>query len=369
MTAVLLLLVSFGAEPWATGPKCAAEWNRSLTAVFENAELRSVLKQLGPERQLALVLDRRIDPNQTVTFSLQQEPLRTGLGRFAETLDAEFVLTENVAYFGPVERARWLRTAIAHAEATMAADATRRALLMRKTIAWDDLATPREILDQIATAFNLKMENIDSVPHDLWTEATLPHVTPAEALTLVLIQLDLGWTWQPQGRQITFVAWQPPELIERTYQPRGKATVTSLIEDWHARLPELSLTAHNNEIVVRGRVEDHEQISKWLTGGFNRIVAPKDGPPPTPLKQRRFTLNEKNVPVRAVLQELEKSGAEIVVNEDALKTVGVDLDQTVSIQVQKATIEEFLKAVLDPVKAVADVDGLTITIRAQSAPR
>lgn len=369
MTAILLLLATFGAEPWATGPKCAAEWNRSLTAVFENAELRGVLKQLGPDRQLALVLDRRIDPNQTVTFSLQQEPLRAGLGRFAETLHAELILTENVAYFGLRDRARWLRTAIAQSEAAMAGDATRRTLSMRRTIVWDDLTTPREILDQIATAWNLKIENIDAVPHDLWAEATLPNVTPAEALTLVLIQLDLGWTWSPQDRRIAFVAWQPPELIERTYQPRGKATVASLMEDWHARLPELSLTARDKEIVVRGRVEDHEQISKWLTGGFNRIVAPKDGPPPTPLKQRRFTLNEKNVPVRAVLQELEKSGAEIVVDEDALKAVGVDLDQTVSVQVQKATVEEFLKAVLNPVKAAAGVDGLTITIRAQSAPR
>ncbi len=369
MTAVLLLLLltTIGAEPWATGPKCATEWNRSLTAVFENAELRSVLKQLGPDRQLALVLDRRIDPNQTVTFSLQQEPLLKGLSRFADTLHAELVLTENVAYIGPGDRARWLRTAIAQAETTMAANATRRPLAMRKTIAWDDLTTPREILEQIATAFNLQMENLDKVPHDLWAGATFPNVTACEALTLVLIQLDRGWMWQPQGRRITFAPWQPPELIERAYQPRGKTTVASLIEDWHARLPALSLTARDKEIVVRGRVEDHEQISKWLAGGFNRIVAPKDGPPPTPLKQRRFTLNEKNVPVRAVLQELEKSGAEIVADEEALKTAGVNLDQTISIQVQKATTEEFLKAVLDPVKAAADVDGLTITIRAKPA--
>ncbi len=361
MTAVLLLAMMWGAEPWVTGPKCAVEWDRSLTAVFENAELRNVLKQLGPDRHLALVLDRRIDPNQTVTFSLRQEPLRKGLAEFAATVEAEFVLTENVAYFGPADRARWLRTSIAQAERMMVPDSAKRPLAVRKTVVWDDLTTPREILVDIAKAFNLHFNNIDMVPHDLWAGATLPNVTPAEALTLVLIQLDLGWTWEPKGRRITLTAWQEPELIERAYQPRGKVTVAGLIDDWHARWPELSLTARDKEVVLRGRVEEHEQVAKAITGGSNRVGL-KDAPP-TPLQQRRFTLDEKNVAVRAVLDELEKTGAEIVLDQDSLDAAGVDLDRAVSIQMQKATVDEFLKAVLDPVKAVAEVDGLTITIR------
>ncbi len=363
MTAVLLLAVTFAADPpWATGPKFSAAWDRSLTAAFENAELRDTLRKLGPERHLALLLDRRIDPNQTVGFSMQQEPLRKGVARLAEAHGAELVLTENVAYFGPADRARWLRTAIAQAERSMGTDAAKRPVSIRKTVAWDDLTTPREILQQMATAFNLEIENPELVPHDLWAGATLPSVTPVEALALVLIQLDLGWTWQPKGRRITLVKWQPPELIERSYQPRGKATVTSLIDEWRTKWPELLVAAREKEIVVQGRVEDHESVAKSLAGGVNR-VGPADGPPPTPLSQRRFTLSEKNVPARAVLKELEKTGAELVLDQDSLDAAGTDLDRAVSIQVQKATIEEFLRAVLGPVNAVAEVDGLTITIR------
>lgn len=367
MTATLLLLMSLGAEPWATGPKCAAEWNRTITGVFENAELRTVLRQLAPDRGLALVLDRRINPNQTVTFSLQQEPLLTGLDRFANRFDANVVLAENVAYFGPTERTRWLRTAIAQAENSMAVETGKRPATMRKTIAWDDLTTPREILEQIAGAFHLQIENPDSLPHDLWAAATLPNVTPAEALTLVLIQLDLGWTWRPEGRRIHLTPWQSPALIERTHQPRGKTTAAELAKEWRKQWPELSLTVREQEILVCGRVEDHELVAQTLSSS-KPVANTKASAPPTPLSQRRFTLNEKNVPVKAVLQELEKSGAELVFDADILTAAGVDLNRAVTIDVKKATVEEFLRALLGPVNAAATVEGLTISIQPKSSP-
>ncbi|HET6423424.1 MAG TPA: hypothetical protein VFG20_07055 [Planctomycetaceae bacterium] len=362
MTSVLLLAVTLAADPWITGPKAAVEWDRPLTAVFENAELRDMLRKLGPERHLAVILDRRIDPNQTVAFTVRQESLRSGLSRFAESVGAEFVLTENVAYFGPPDRARWLRTLIVQAEREFSPDAAKRPTLVRKTIAWDDLTSPREIVDQIAEVYNIRVENPERIPHDLWAGATLPSVTVVEALALVLIQLDLGWTCDTKSRRITLIDWHEPELIERTYPPRGKATVASQRDDWQARWPELSITARENDLVVRGRVEDHEQIARTLSNGTNR-VGRGDAPAPTALSQRRFTLNEKNVPARAVLNELEKSGAEIVLDQDSLDAAGADLDRAVSIQVQKATIAEFLQAVLGSVNAVAEVDGLTITVR------
>lgn len=362
MRPILLLAVTLTADPWVTGPKLASEWDRPLTAVFENTEFRDVLHRLGPDRNLAVILDRRIDPNQTVTFSIQQEPLRLGLARIVASRSAELVLTENVAYVGPTERARWLRTAIIQAERGMATESTKRLVPVRKTIAWDDLATPRSILERIEAAYNLRVDNPALVPHDLWGRATLPNVTPAEALTLVLIQFDLRWTWEPKSRRVQLEPWDNPDPIDRSFQPRGKMTVASVLEDGPVQWPEVKFTARDKDVLVRGRVEDLEQVAKWLAGGLNRI-GPKDGPSPTPLSQRRFTLSEKNVPALAVLKELEKTGVELVLDEDSLAAAGADLNRLVTIAVQKATIDEFLKAVLDPVHAVAEVEGLTITIR------
>lgn len=362
MLMILLLATTVGADPWFTGPKFAAEWERPLTVAFENAELRDTLRKLAPERQLSLVLDRRIDPSATVSFTMQQEPLRQGLSRLAADHAAELVLTDNVAYIGPADRARWLRTWIVQAERGMSPDPTKRPVLARKTVAWNDLTSPRAIVDAIATTYNFPIENPQKLPHDLWAGATLPNVTVVEALALVLIQLDLGWSIDPKTRRITLTDWQEPDLIERSYTRRGKATVASLLSDWQHQWPELSITARDKSLVVLGRIEDHERVTKAISGGGNR-VGPVDGPAPTPLSQRRFTLNEKNVPARAVLKELEKTGAELVFDEDSLAAAGADLDRGVSIQVQKANIDEFLRAVLGPVNATAEVTGLTITIR------
>lgn len=362
MLMILLLATTVGADPWITGPKFAAEWDRPLTVAFENTELRDTLRKLGPERQLSLVLDRRIDPNVTVSFSMQQEPLRQGLNRLAADHAAELVVTENVAYIGPSDRARWLRTQIFQSERNLGGDSTKRPALARKTITWDDLTPPREILPHIEGAYRVKIANPEKIPHDLWAGATLPNVTMVEALALVLIQLDLSWTWEPKERLVTLVEWREPDLIERSYAPRGKATVANTLKDMQEKWPEVSITAREKDLVVRGRVEEHELIAKAQAGGGNR-GGPADVAAPTPLVQRRFTLNEKNVPARAVLKELEKTGAELEFDEDSLAAAGADLDRGVTIQVQKATIDEFLRAVLSPVNATAEVNGLTITIR------
>jgi ribosomal protein S19E (S16A) len=77
-----------------------------------------------------------------------------------------------------------------------------------------------------------------------------------------------------------------------------------------------------------------------------------------------FTLKIERVPIRAVLKELEKTGAVFVVDEAALKATGKSLDDPVSLDVQKADADTFFKALLGPMDLRFEIDNLTVTIRA-----
>jgi hypothetical protein len=200
------------------------------------------------------------------------------------------------------------------------------------------------------------------VPHDLWASATLPQVSAAAALTLVLIQFDLGWDWQPGGERVQIRPWTPPALIERRYTPRGN-NVADAARVWSEALPDAEVRPAGRDLVVIGRAEDHHLANMLrTTGTLPKPVA--SAAAPVPLRRRLFTLKIERVPIRAVLKELEKTGAVFVVDEAALKATGKSLDDPVSLDVQKADADTFFKALLGPMDLRFEIDNLTVTIRA-----
>lgn len=356
------------ADPLLTGPKFRAELEHPLTASWDNVELRDLLVRSGRDRRMAIVLDRRVDPNRSVRFSFEQEPFLTGLKRLAEMLGVEISAPENLLYIGPPETARWLRTSIAAAEERLSnsdvaiPERRQSELKARKTVRWDDLTTPKAILTQIADAHKLAIDSLERVPHDLWAATILPEVTAAEALTVVLCQMDLSFQWSDKGRRIELLPWQTPALIERTVKLRGTASPEAQVASWREKLPGAEILWRDAQMVVRGRVEDHEQIRLGLSSSGPRALPGADR---APLNRRSFTLRTENTPARAVLRELEKSGVSLVIDEAGLRAAGVNLDQLVTVEVKKATAAEFLKAVLDPIGAQATFEDFVLEVRAK----
>jgi hypothetical protein len=231
-------------------------------------------------------------------------------------------------------------------------------LSSRPTIHWQDLDTPRAILEQIAQRHHLTIQNPELVPHDLWAAATLPQVTAAEALTLVLIQCELDWEWRDGGTAIELVPWREPPLIERRYKPRGKQTAAQLLNDWQEAFPDLSMRVDRSEVAVAGRVEDHAALQARLAG-HDRTDASDE---PAPLRRRLFTLRVENVPVSAILRELEKTGVVFVYDATKFKAAGVDLDRTVTLDAQKATADEFLKNLFAELPIRFEIDDRTVRL-------
>jgi hypothetical protein len=365
--AVEPVLLDRPAPKLVTGNLYRDALQRDITATWENVEFRALLRRLEADRGVAVLLDRRVDPNAIYEIRFHGEPLRDAFARLAQRADAVVSFPEHVVYVGPGESAWWLLTAIEQGELALTDAALhipeRRQLELaaRKTVRWQDLATPRDILSQIGTQHQLAFDGLDAVPHDLWAATTLPQVTASSALTLVLIQLDLRWEWQPGGQGVRLLPWEPPALIERRYQPRGK-NLAEAAKLWTDELVEATVRIAGNELVVSGRSEDHRlaQILR-ATGSLPKRTTPAANT--VPLRRRQFTLRVERVSVRAIMKELEKSGATFEYDDAALKQAGVSLDQPISLDVQKVDADTFLKAVFDPVGVTFEVDGLVVKLK------
>jgi len=340
---------------------------QDISATWDNVPLRLLLQRLQAERSVALLLDRRIDPTVAYAVRFAGEPLATALEHLANQAGAAVSHSDRVVYLGPESSARWLQTAVEQAELRLAeeglavAERRRFALLLGQTIHWQDLSTPREILQQIAASFHLTIEGLEAVPHDLWASATLPGVTAAEALTLVLIQFDLGWDWLPGGNSVRVKPWDQPRLIERRYPLRSKA-VAEVVPLWSEHLPEAVVRAEGDAILVAGRTEDHRLAQVLRTTGAppKRSSAAAS---PVPLRRRLFTLKVERVPIGTILRELEKTQVQFVYDPAALEQAGISLEQPISLDVRKASAEEFFEAVFGGVGLRFEIDNLTVTLR------
>jgi hypothetical protein len=376
--AVLILLAAAGqtesdtgsAQPvtvFQTGPRFQTEIDRLMSASWANVELRDLLKKIGDDRRVAILLDRRVDPTVQLPLNLTNSSLREGVRDMARLIGADISIAEPVVYVGPPAAAQRLRTLIELRSNELSSressipEKRRVELAARHTVTWQDLDSSVEIVQRIADRYRLTIGHLDLLPHDLWVANTLPSVTAAEALSLVLIQFDLTFAWTGAGQGIELVSAPERPVIEKRHRVKGRtaAEALKLVQQYG---PDLDAKVDGSDLVVRGLLEDHETVAA-MTGGGSATKKPDVATGVKPIKQRLFTLKIDRVPVRVLMKKLEES--EIVFEYDAelLATAGIDLDQPIKLEVEKAPAADFFKAVFDPLRLTVEIDNLTVKLK------
>ena len=328
-----------------------------------------MISPVSSTRQVSIVIDRRIDPNAELQLDVSNVNLLEGLRKIANLANAEVSLPENFVYLGPSRSVTVLRTLMELRSQELRSkdsgipERRRSDLQRRQTIKWPDLSTPREILDALSEQRHLNIPDKSAIPHDLWAAAVLPDVTTAEALTLILIQFDLTFHWTDFADSIELVPTPASVTVDRKH--RTSLKLSDSIAIVRQRFPEIHVETSKTETVVTGTVEAHEAISKLLSGqSTSRIV--KDDPL-GPVRDRTFTLSvNQPVPIIVLLQELEKSKIHFEYDAQELKTAGVDLEQTVQIDVVNASATEFFEAIFRRVKVDFQFDNTTVKLKPKS---
>jgi hypothetical protein len=316
---------------WKTGPALARQLAAPLSITWASNPLRRAMSNLAASQEVAILLDRRLDPDRKLEFTADNLPLEQVLEQIAakEQMGVSFV--GPVVYFGPAATTRKLATLAVLRKEQAAAHPSAKRLAATSPLAWNELDTPREIVERIARDAGVRLIDAEKIPHDLWPAASLPPLSAAEKLTLVLAGFDLAYELSPDGSAIRPIPLPESVSMERTF-PGAAARVERLRKD----LPELRVRVEGTSVIASGRLEDLIAAGKVLRG--ETVAVP---PVANPKARTVYTLAVDNKPIGGVLPALGKQLGLEVEFDPALSD---QLGKLISFKVKDATLEELLAA-------------------------
>jgi hypothetical protein len=172
-----------------------------VTAAWKGLPLRAAAERLAQIGGIAVVVDRRIDPDTRIGLRAEGDALADVLTRVANDADAEAV-----AYAGHVRLVpRGGGAALVAAEKPRADELRRLPIRLRTTIrasreaSWPDGAVPREIVAAAAAEAGIVIAGLDDLPHDHFPAARLPRLPLADRVDLLLAHFDRRVEWQPRA--------------------------------------------------------------------------------------------------------------------------------------------------------------------------
>ncbi len=174
-----------------------------VTADWAGLPLRQAAARLTAAGGVAVVIDRRLDPDTPLSLHASAEPLERVLARVADTARAEVAAYAGHVRLvprggaGPLAAADRLR----HQELGRLARAPSARVRTPAAWSWPDGAVPAELVAAAAAEAGITIEGLEQLPHDHFPGAGLPKLSLADRLDLVLAHFDRRVEWQPQPRR------------------------------------------------------------------------------------------------------------------------------------------------------------------------
>lgn len=331
--------------------------------VWSRVPLRGAIDRLAESQNVAIWLDRRVDPEQLISLTARDEPLGDVLARLAKKQGLGLCRFESVIYLGPPASAARLRTlgAVRHEEARKLPSSIRRRFSRKARMGWDDLAMPRELLAELGREGEFRIDDLDRVEHDLWPGFELPRLDLVDRLTLILAPFDLTFMFVDRGAAIRLVPIPERVALRRSYSAGPRAAETA--RRWQAEVSQSRVTVEGNHVVVEGPLEDHERLAVQRR--------PTTAERPKPQKQDHSGIDRLRIdrvkftdqPLAPVVRQLAAQlKLELRFDPDSLRRSGVDVDRRISVELRNVTVDELFRAVLEPAGLTFRRDGSTIEI-------
>jgi hypothetical protein len=330
---------------WKTGDLFKRELTQPVGVTWANLELRQAVESLSTSRRVAVVLDRRVDPNRKIELSFDDVPLAEAWQRIASRIGTGTTILGSVVYLGPAKTAERLRTVLAlrKEDVAKAPAASRLRWTQLKPWKWEMLSAPRDLLAEACRESGVTVDNLSQIPADLWAAGDLPPLALPERLTLLLAQFDLTYETAANGLSIHLVPLAEHPQIQRTYPVSTAPQQT--IDNLQATgaLSGANVSVQGKTLVVRGTQEEHDLVGDTLAGRTAKTTTVKEG-------RKVYSLNvpvEK--PVSKLLSELAaKLNWDLQIDRKAITAAGLSMDKLVTVEVKDVTEDELLRAILEP---------------------
>jgi hypothetical protein len=366
------------AADWRTGRDLENHIRSDVMVFWSGTSLQMTLDTYTRTHRVAVVRDRRVDPNQLIDLNRQSIRLDKVLDELASQGNSQAKRFGSVFYIGPAPTADRLRTvaALKREEAEQFPEDVFDQLQERRPFSWNDFATPREVLNELADEGRFEIVLPERIPHDLWSAGDLPSLTLSDRITLMAAQFHLMYVLSPDGHRIAFVPIPDDIGIVKNFPIRGDGI--EQIAEMRRAAPGIEAQISNGRLYVKGLVEEFERIADPTIASeenpgeaINPGVAATVGTPssgndsgtPPSLTHLEFTLNVENQALEGVLNALAQNiGLDLQTDWAACERTGIERGRLISFSVRKASVDELLEAALEPVGCDFRRSGRTVQI-------
>jgi hypothetical protein len=320
---------------WKTGAAFRKQLELPIGIKLGENPLRSALGRLSRAQGTAIFLDRRVDPDQKVDFSSNDEPFDLALAKLCGQLGLGKSIVGSVIYLGPADSAGKVATvaALRRKEAASLSASAKARWLKQDPLTWGELSTPGDVLDGLAKTGRFVV--VGEVPHDVWPAYDLPALPLADRVSLLLAGFGLTYRFEGDGATVRLMPM--PDAVEYE-QPYTHSNPAMLVAELKRVLPALKIERRGSQVYVTGSYEDHERIERLVRGEKVKTVVPVAG-------EQRYTLEVKNQPAGAVVKTIaSKLGKQLKYDASVLPK----LRQEVQIKVTEVTLDELLRTTLEP---------------------
>ena len=301
-----------------------------ITATWSGIGLREWAGRVGHTAGLPVLVDRRLDPDTAIRLECREEPLHEVIARGAAVAGGEVATLDASIRIVPHGMASLVSRAEAARTARLASLPSRQRSVLDTPMPWQWAAgaRPRDLVAAAATKAGITLEDVVLVPHDHLPAMSLPELTLAEGLDLLLCPFDLRVDWQ---------AAPAPARV-----PTGRISAID------AGLPPPAATA------------------KPMKPAVGNPPGRRPGPKPKgPAPEHSYSLQ-----VAAPLEELlaaiaSRLGLTLDLDRESLTRRGIAPGEIVRATVKDASRDELLAAILGPLDLTWTIKGGTLRVFAR----
>ena len=323
-----------------------SQLNRRLTAAWQGQELGTVLERIATSQNVAIWLDRRVNPQQQIEVRVSDAPLAEVITQLTAPQELGWSSLGSIIYVGPRESASELATlaelskySLSRVPATV-----RERWLSAAPTEWPRTSEPRELLTTWLEKAGVRLANADALSHDLWNAKALPPLSLVDKVVLLLGGYDLTCEISPNGQSCRIVPITRPVVMTKSYETgrRSRELIAEFKEN-----PTVSINRKGSGVAVTGRWEDHERATAILKGTSRENQRQRQ----TTVRedQKVFSLRLTNQPVGKVIDQLANQlGLSVSWSQELLSRPIDPRTTLVSCDVSNGDLSKLLEGVLSP---------------------
>lgn len=257
------VLVETQKTKYLTGKKLDRRNVRALSIWWKDAELRDRLSAFSETQDIAIILDRRVDPSTIVNLGVENRTLEQVFRRISSAAKIGVCRIEDCYYFGPVDTIIALPIAMDTLSRQAKKVARRSAVkwTAKRPVRTGPVVETKALIQAIATKHGFVVNGLEELPHDLWYSVSLPPTSVIAQMQLMLAGFDKTFEIDPDAKSITIIDFPKIESARRVF---AVAKRPANAKELAAQFPGLRISYRSKAVTATGPPQQLAQLKATL---------------------------------------------------------------------------------------------------------